>query len=123
MRLDPVSVSTYKAKNIHAICVHIVAGGCNGSKISISEGVPIDTSSYVLHQSQDMHYYISTKDYTYLQDTYITYTNGKYILAGDTVNTRCGCGKSISFKTGNTLRDKAEILRDKLKGKKVVHTI
>lgn len=49
--------------------------------------------------------------------------NGTLTLAGekwifsqkDSILTRCGCGKSFSFKSGNDAQDKITLLKAKLK--------
>lgn len=46
----------------------------------------------------------------------LTLANGKWIFTQkDNILTRCGCGKSFSFKSGNEAKDKITLLKAKLK--------
>lgn len=48
----------------------------------------------------------------------ITLVGEKWILGkNESILTRCGCGKSFSFKSGNEAKDKIAILKAKLRKK------
>jgi hypothetical protein len=123
IKFDPITLKKWKKENIVQVFCHLVSGGCAGTKINIS---PFNILRHLTENEcifatiEGIAIFALNTEKKIFDTAYISFANNKWICVSESVNTRCGCGKSISLKTGNPLQDKAMKLRSLLK-KGVIH--
>ena len=104
------------------IIIQIINKWCDGKSIEILDEVPKKTKEYTSLEHNfgyNINVWILKNDVTKIDGGFISLVENKYIFSHkDQILTRCGCGKSFSFKTWNDMQDKIQILRKKLKKQK-----
>lgn len=108
--------------NKNNIVIEIINRWCDGKSINIQEVMPDNKDNLTIIQHnlwEHISVWIKTDDINKITWWFISLVNDKYIFSNkDQILTRCGCWKSFSFKTGNEMQDKIQILRKKLKKSK-----
>lgn len=104
--------------------VSILKKWCNGNQIEVTEKMPDENEEFIKIDSNFpwKHIFIEKQYFSNIDNSVISFAEWKWIFTQkDSVLTRCGCGKSFSFKSGNEAQDKIAILKDKLRKKKPAH--
>ncbi len=108
------------------IFVKIIHSWCDGNQVQIIEDIIDNEHDYTQISSNlwdHFSVFVEEKNKSLLDGWYISQSGKKIIFAHkENILTRCGCGKSFSFKSGNEAKDKITLLKKKLRNKnKTIH--
>jgi len=116
IQFDKATLIRWQEQNVSLVSLEFISRGCEGTEIVVSPWLKKETFQEFQGKSE-IPLYINPKDAAIFDthDFYFTYANGKWITKSSAILTRCGCGKSFSFSTGDVKIDKLKLLKSKLK--------
>ena len=98
-KFDSKTLSDWRDRSVSDVTVDFVAGGCAGTKISVSEGAPAGTGYESAEVSGfRMHFASDRKELLFSASVTKVSANGKtkWMIASAGVKSRCDCGSSFA---------------------------